>query len=187
METKPERYVGLGNLKSSYSFGMYFFQGMNFTLEYWWDVLIVGLAKPFRWIINNPESLSQEKIKKEAKLVKLLVQIKELSNFFCQCYSLYKYCRNTGNGRYTQWLEGFEASFCIGDSLSLNFKFRPYFRMTGKMKILFSISIWVSSDWKICMDTCSQGHHFLTSSLLMWLVSQQWAWPVTVFYLILIF
>lgn len=150
--------------------------------------MIVGLAKPFRWIINNPESLSQEKIKKEAKLVKLLVQIKELSNFFVSailCINIVEILEMADI--LNDWRD-LKPPFALVTVFLLILNLGPnYFRMTGKMKILFSISIWVSSDWKICMDTCSQGHHCLTSSLSMWLVSQQWAWPVTMFYLILIF
>lgn len=52
IETKAERCLSFGKLQPSYLFGMYSFQGINFTLEYWEDVLIVGLAKPFRWIIK---------------------------------------------------------------------------------------------------------------------------------------
>lgn len=93
----------------------------------WLDVLIVGLAKPLRWIINNPESLSSERIKKEEKLVKQLLQINELSYLFVSGIVL---CRSTveilETGEYNQWLEGFIAFLYTGDSISLNFKFGPY-------------------------------------------------------------
>lgn len=88
---------------------------------------------------------------------------------------------------------GFEGGdFYIGDSISLNYKFRPLTILgwLGKWKFYFQKSCQYLSVLRL---KNMYGYLFSWPPLfdfftLMWLVSsQQWAWPVTVFYLNLIF